>query len=77
MPICVCVRTAWSDEKPKDSRLWWVTLGWLKRFLCIGEVILLPKASQRSPTEVKHPPGIFPLAWGVGSPHALLPGEDA
>lgn len=32
------VRTVSSDGKTEASRLLWVTSGWLKRFLCIGEV---------------------------------------
>lgn len=45
------VRTVSSDGKTEDSRLLWVTSGWLKRFLCIGEVnapVPPPKLSRRS-----------------------------
>lgn len=38
MPMCVCVRTVWSEGKTEASQLSWVTSDWLKRFLCIGEV---------------------------------------
>lgn len=34
----MCVRTVWSEGKTEASQLSWVTLDWLKRFLCIGEV---------------------------------------
>lgn len=42
----MCVRTVWSDAKTKASQLLWATSGWLKRFLCIGEVndLVTPKS---------------------------------
>ena len=36
--LYVYVRTVLSDGKTEASQLLWVTSGWLKRFLCIGEV---------------------------------------